>query len=819
MSNADLSLGMMNDQVRALQASLQKRGSYIPANETRRGFFGPATRQAVLLFQQSKALPMTGVADQRTIAALDIQGTATSIAERAAVATPPRPPMMAMPVGVPQISADVVRIGTPSHTGARVAMELDRILPIKKAAQRRLLAIPGVHAVGIGLKIVAGQRTSEPSIMVFVVKKKPISALAPEEVIPTEIDGIKTDVFESEIPRPLAADDSRYRPLVGGIQTTPGGLTPDMVTPTNVFPGGGLGLVGTLGCIANTGGTNPKIVAITCQHVVGISSRGAPTNLTPPTVTIPQITFGGTNTAGSLVVTSLSVGTDDFNVFYVTLGTDTPATIATAVAAKITGLGISGLSATASGAQVTLSAMPGLSKLQCKTFGAHAKNTWADVQASITGNVISVSRQASNPCNAYVNLNIGGKLPTYGVLVPIAAGANASTVAQSIAQAIVARGLSGVAAVEMDPPAPGQPATVSVTVSGQPVQEIECNVSNDVRIGQPTNTFCSKCCSCCDDRIGIVLDAHLDLDVALIQLDPDLQYRAEIQDLGVVKGVHDITTEASGYPLKKRGVTTLVTNGTLLAVEQDGDDQYADTQNTPPAWRLFHRHYTGAFSIQGANFSEGGDSGAAVVNNNNEVVGIVFGGSSTTTVATPIQQILSAFPALNLSIETAANPGVVKTVPALAANTKVPQEAGENVADTSARPLLQRLREAEHEIAATPEGQRYRALMQRHFAEVQTLISTNRRVATVWHRSGGSQIVQGVLRAVQCSGQRIPSEINGEPLGHCLAKIQSAFSRYGSEALSADLREYGPPLARLAGLTYAEALTASGASKVTLNGW
>ena len=55
--------------------------------------------------------------------------------------------------------------------------------------------------------------------MVFVEKKKPVSELRPEEVIPAEIDGVKTDVYESEIPRIHAADTTRYRPLVGGCRS------------------------------------------------------------------------------------------------------------------------------------------------------------------------------------------------------------------------------------------------------------------------------------------------------------------------------------------------------------------------------------------------------------------------------------------------------------------------------------------------------------------------------------------------------------------------------------------------------------------------
>ena len=81
--------------------------------------------------------------------------------------------------------------------------DLDRILSVKKAAQARLLAIPGVHAVGIGFKMVQGQRTPERCIAVFVVKKKPLQNLSPEQVVPAEIDGVKTDIIEQRVPELL----------------------------------------------------------------------------------------------------------------------------------------------------------------------------------------------------------------------------------------------------------------------------------------------------------------------------------------------------------------------------------------------------------------------------------------------------------------------------------------------------------------------------------------------------------------------------------------------------------------------------------------
>jgi hypothetical protein len=56
-------------------------------------------------------------------------------------------------------------------------MDIDRILAIKSAAQGRLRALPGVHAVAIGPKISGGQQTGELSIIVYTVKKKPLAEL------------------------------------------------------------------------------------------------------------------------------------------------------------------------------------------------------------------------------------------------------------------------------------------------------------------------------------------------------------------------------------------------------------------------------------------------------------------------------------------------------------------------------------------------------------------------------------------------------------------------------------------------------------------
>ena len=74
--------------------------------------------------------------------------------------------------------------------------DVDRIRGLKKAVAARLHAIPGVHAVGVGPKVVGGKKTDELAITVFVVRKKKPEQLAKEELVPTEIEGIKTDVVQ-----------------------------------------------------------------------------------------------------------------------------------------------------------------------------------------------------------------------------------------------------------------------------------------------------------------------------------------------------------------------------------------------------------------------------------------------------------------------------------------------------------------------------------------------------------------------------------------------------------------------------------------------
>lgn len=86
----------------------------------------------------------------------------------------------------------------------------DQILKIKEDAESRLRSFPGVHAVGIGKKSVGGKFTNELAITVFVTEKKPLDQLNPADVIPAEIDGVKTDVVQVPKPELIMAGNPSY---------------------------------------------------------------------------------------------------------------------------------------------------------------------------------------------------------------------------------------------------------------------------------------------------------------------------------------------------------------------------------------------------------------------------------------------------------------------------------------------------------------------------------------------------------------------------------------------------------------------------------
>jgi hypothetical protein len=104
----------------------------------------------------------------------------------------------------------------------------------------------GITNAGAGLRLTNGRFTDEICIVIEVEKKKPLTDLNENEIIPSAIEDIPVDIIERRpavlydliIPVEEAINQARYRPLQGGCQITNG----IEVKPGQVS-------VGTLGCM------------------------------------------------------------------------------------------------------------------------------------------------------------------------------------------------------------------------------------------------------------------------------------------------------------------------------------------------------------------------------------------------------------------------------------------------------------------------------------------------------------------------------------------------------------------------------------------
>ncbi|HRO95302.1 hypothetical protein [Citricoccus sp.] len=159
--------------------------------------------------------------------------------------------------------------------------ELAAIKPVKEAIEDDLLARPGVVGVDIGEKVSHGKKTGEPSILVFVEHKKPVKALPPEEVVPPEVDGVKTDVQEMVIELQAArqllvpaqqVDPAAYPRLVGGISMGPARSV--RMEPPEVAEAGEYVFVGTLGAMVRDRASGAAL-AMTNFHVACVDDGWA----------------------------------------------------------------------------------------------------------------------------------------------------------------------------------------------------------------------------------------------------------------------------------------------------------------------------------------------------------------------------------------------------------------------------------------------------------------------------------------------------------------------------------------------------------------
>jgi len=93
-----------------------------------------------------------------------------------------------------------------------------------------------------------GRRTDKFRIVVSVVQKVPGPELLKEDIVPKEVEGVKTDVQESGIIRALQARTDEWRPAPGGVSCGDKGIA-----------------AGTLGCLVRGG---EQIPILSNNHVL-----------------------------------------------------------------------------------------------------------------------------------------------------------------------------------------------------------------------------------------------------------------------------------------------------------------------------------------------------------------------------------------------------------------------------------------------------------------------------------------------------------------------------------------------------------------------
>ena len=332
-----------------------------------------------------------------------------------------------------------------------------------------------MHAVGIGAKVVGGKRTGEPSIIVYTVRKKPPSEIAPDEVIPAEIDGVKTDVIEEEIPRlqmslPDTSGDYRKSGLLGGIQIQPG---------KSEFGG-------TLGCIGATDDPQPAIVAITCHHVVAPALAFPSQSTLTDSISADRhsITIGGTNSAGLQVVLNIEIvptgagaGASLFPIAtYVTTAADTPSDIVDQLVSQIAPLAAPGATVSRSffGSTITIEPKPNFAATgNLRIDRLFSELSDDNLTFTLMGNI-----DPGLLVDATLSINLpGGKAQTFDAFWVTSEGDTLASIAAGLAAEINKPALAGVTAV-----ASGASVTVLQNSAGP---------SFSLRAGRLRGTGCS----------------------------------------------------------------------------------------------------------------------------------------------------------------------------------------------------------------------------------------------------------------------------------------------------------------------------------------
>jgi hypothetical protein len=345
-------------------------------------------------------------------------------------------------------------------------------------------------------------------------------------------------------------------------------------------------------------------------------------------------------------------------------------------------------------------------------------------------------------------------------------------------------------------------------------------ISAGLRHGQPDDSNDCSCCSkCWATVVGTVVDAKVDPDAGLIQIDKCVDVSPNIREIGPIHGV--LTTAQidalSGQQVQVRGAKTgSVKFGTVGPVSVDSTSICRERDDAPGQ----SRPYTHALRVD-ANalnlFGQPGDSGSAVLDMSGNLVGLLFAGvvgigsAPSYGVVARIDRILSEFQtSWDLEIITAQNAAALgASAAAVAAPHAFAAIENAHPAIEGFQPTeeeLQLLGRARDEMLATPMGQRVSELIGRHVPEIQGLIRTRKRIAAVWRRMSAADLFQGLVEGIRSPEKPLEQFVQGAPLPERIAAMSRVLTRYGSKGLVADLKVISALAADITSKSYGEVL-------------
>lgn len=363
------------------------------------------------------------------------------------------------------------------------------------------------------------------------------------------------------------------------------------------------------------------------------------------------------------------------------------------------------------------------------------------------------------------------------------------------------------------------------------------------KVGQPTKKdSMTKCCShifgnyaapdpahrpMADDLETVLPNPTFTLDAAIARLEAGTCWTPDILEIGPPKGVHTVTqSECENiFSVCKRGSASGLTGGTVNCVETQCKDTTAevmliDARADPDSAPV--DGFPQVFALSSA-----GDSGSAVLDHQGRVVGLLTGEcrtelfphlpAATKAIVLPIAEVLNEFlvkEGLTLEVVTESRPGV---------EHKVPSASGRRAAESSGRTLSipatavrstndpgpelsPGLTNLERDLDESGRGRGIIAIWIEHQEELNALVNNKRPVTVAWHRNGGPELVQSLMRAVEIPGHAVPDQLAGRSLPDALYAIRDAFVAHGSPQLGVAFEELEEALPEIRSMTYQEFL-------------